>query len=391
MRSIPTRVSVLDERYQHVRYLRRADTGGLSEAECDALIAAHLDLIGETLREAAILPADSELRLLGRQIHKIDILCGEFDSSTDELRRLVLIEDKLLRNPQSRREVVAQILDYAATLDGLDASGLLEALDEKTQSVLGDQLPELRRVLAVSDFLLLIVGDDVQPRAAQLVERMARDRDPLSRTDVALLALTMFVDGNHRLLVPNVVGGIIGAQRELRITVDVRQDQQPLQVVGVAMEDSRTGEPPARVKAQTENAFFLNSAWATHDDEVARYRRFLTEIEDASIPGVRLAPTASGRPTVRIENTRVGPIKILSTMSSRPGIWDSLVARDGQMANADAEIRATVDRFRRELVGLGFTQHPSGRVEANPETIDSNRQQIIEAIRVFADVVPKKE
>src|SRR5438128_7871891 len=53
-----------------------------------------------------------EHRYLGSQISGIDVLFAEVDAS-GAFRRFVLVEDKLLRNPEAKRTVLAQILDYA--------------------------------------------------------------------------------------------------------------------------------------------------------------------------------------------------------------------------------------------------------------------------------------
>lgn len=93
--------------------------------------------------------------------------------------RLVLVECKLWRNPQARREVVAQIIEYAALLKGLgyaDLSAKLKSLApgrganplyEHARSY-GTDLDEATFVDAVSrslefgDFHLIIVGDGIR-------------------------------------------------------------------------------------------------------------------------------------------------------------------------------------------------------------------------------------
>ncbi len=93
--------------------------------------------------------------------------------------RLVLVECKLWRNPQARREVVAQIIEYAALLKGLgyaDLTAKLKALApgrsanplyEHARSH-GADLDEAALVDAVSrslefgDFHLIIVGDGIR-------------------------------------------------------------------------------------------------------------------------------------------------------------------------------------------------------------------------------------
>lgn len=93
--------------------------------------------------------------------------------------RLVLVECKLWRNPQARREVVAQIIEYAALLKGLgyaDLTAKLKALApgrgpnplyEHARSH-GTNLDEtifvdsVSRSLEFGDFHLVIVGDGIR-------------------------------------------------------------------------------------------------------------------------------------------------------------------------------------------------------------------------------------
>lgn len=101
---------------------------------------------------------------------------------------LVLVECKLWRNPQARREVVAQIIDYAHCLagwtyedleravrqarqrDGSEASGL-HALVEGD-----DALPEaafvdaVSRTLRLGRFLLIVLGDGIHESAETLAD-----------------------------------------------------------------------------------------------------------------------------------------------------------------------------------------------------------------------------
>jgi hypothetical protein len=100
--------------------------------------------------------------------------------------RIVLLECKLWRNPQARREVVGQILDYAKELARWDYARLQAALADRlgkaenplfTKVALTHQnLDEARfvdgveRTLREGRFLLLIAGDGIQQGARAIVE-----------------------------------------------------------------------------------------------------------------------------------------------------------------------------------------------------------------------------
>lgn len=104
----------------------------------------------------------------------------------NQLGRLTLTEFKLWRNPQARREVIGQILDYAKDL----ASWSYEDLQRQVSLALGksgnvlyqlvrQQSPDLdeaefvdnvTRHLRRGEFLLLIIGDGIQEDAANIVD-----------------------------------------------------------------------------------------------------------------------------------------------------------------------------------------------------------------------------
>ena len=93
----------------------------------------------------------------------------------DEHGRLVVVECKLWRNPQARREVVGQILDYAREISRFGYEDLqrqvsiatkrhgnvLHALASEAGGMLGEAefVDRVSRDLAAGRFLLLIVGD----------------------------------------------------------------------------------------------------------------------------------------------------------------------------------------------------------------------------------------
>jgi hypothetical protein len=101
--------------------------------------------------------------------------------------RICLIECKLATNAEADRDVLAQLLDYAAALSRLDYAGLRERVRRATgktgdpilQAVLGvdadvdraeDLMVGVERYLRRGEMLLLIVGDRIRPNTERLVE-----------------------------------------------------------------------------------------------------------------------------------------------------------------------------------------------------------------------------
>jgi Domain of unknown function (DUF4268) len=134
--------------------------------------------------------------------------------------QVVLVETKLWRNPQARREVVGQILDYAKqlttwTYEVFDQKAALAACSEGKHllNCLRKRYPEadetafidgVERSLATGDFLLLIVGDGIRYGAEALVtflERYGNLRFGLGLVEVAAYRLP---DG-QTLLQPRIL------------------------------------------------------------------------------------------------------------------------------------------------------------------------------------------
>lgn len=142
--------------------------------------------------------------------------------------QVVLVETKLWRNPEARREVVGQILDYAKQLTGWT----FETLDQKAAAAAkatpGHLLRCLReadrtadeasfvdgvnRSLVSGDFLLLIVGDGIRYGAESLVaflERFGNLKFGLGLVEVAAYRLP---DGST-LLQPRILAKTETLQR----------------------------------------------------------------------------------------------------------------------------------------------------------------------------------
>lgn len=104
---------------------------------------------------------------------------------------IVLVETKLWRNPEARREVVGQVLDYAKDLSNLSYQDLQAAVRKAAgdtsidlfRLVHGADGPEedeprfidaVARNLRLGRFLLIIAGDGIQQSAEQLAEFLQR-------------------------------------------------------------------------------------------------------------------------------------------------------------------------------------------------------------------------
>jgi hypothetical protein len=171
------------ERALDTRRLQRVRVNWL-EATWDKVIVDNVDLLTDCLREADVIDESSTLRVLGTQVDNIDIVLAEVDSDERQaLRRLVLVEDKLLRNSEAKRQVLAQIMDYAQTVQNdWPTSNLVEKLGiggpgiADSRRWVEENEPELKRTMRRGDYLLVIAGDGIDEGMEKLARRFA-DRD----------------------------------------------------------------------------------------------------------------------------------------------------------------------------------------------------------------------
>lgn len=195
------------------------------EIDFDRLVMTQIAVVGSALRRSGLI--DGELHLLSSkdgttQFENIDVLA--VDVVEGHPRRLVMFEDKLIKNPESRRKVLAQALDYACRIEGPDvrADTLLDWLCPEDRDLLSEQLGEdgIDDLLA-QDPVLVIAGDEIRDSAAQLTRWLADRIDPISGLKLALMELALFqLPGDGFLFVPSVVGRSVDAVRTMRIIVE---------------------------------------------------------------------------------------------------------------------------------------------------------------------------
>ncbi len=180
---------------------------------------------------------------------------------------LTLVEAKLWRNPQARREVVGQILDYAkeisrwsyADLDAKATEAAGKPLWQLVCDATGDILDEGRFVDAVTRnmragrFLLLIVGDGIREEMERLAEFL--QGTPQLRFTLALVELQVYrLDEGGRLLVMPIV---VGRTAEITRAV-VRVDSSAGTHVDVSLDISspENGGVGAKRRTLTRDEFF---------------------------------------------------------------------------------------------------------------------------------------
>lgn len=131
---------------------------------------------------------------------------------------LAILEAKLWRNPEARRKVVAQTLDYAKAMASWTYDDVEREVKKRTNAPLYQQvanrypdivLPEsdfidsVNRNLSRGNFLLLIVGDGIREGASGIADFLST-AGYLNFT-FAMIELTIYTDGSQKLLIPKTL------------------------------------------------------------------------------------------------------------------------------------------------------------------------------------------
>lgn len=163
----------------------------------------------------------------------------------------VIVETKLWRNPQARREVLSQVLDYIKEISSKDfewfektwhnfsktrygkQANLVSELDAMADDELDARIfvDRVNRALSRGDILAMIVGDGIETRLQQLVSHLCKDSAHL-RYSLALVELACYRMNNARsnsdmLVVPKIIQEIEPVQRAyVRIDLAPGLDQK---------------------------------------------------------------------------------------------------------------------------------------------------------------------
>ena len=273
----------------------------LNEAWLQDLLFKHPGLIpGEELDPAfeRLIPVCRELPVGGGFLDLLYV---------NRYGSLALVESKLWRNSQARREVVGQIIDYAQAMAQWTYDDLVGAINKANASKGGDPLCELlndndeehdvvefqdavSRNLQLGRFLLLIVGDGIQESVEQMVDYLqAAPRLQFTLGLVELGLYRLHEGKNDPLLVqPRLV---VRTKEVTRAVVEIKGTVDPVSVsVSIPAEESKksgTGRRPSI----SEQEFFeaLDKLGDQDAIEVARWA-----IDNAKAHGLEVKWGAGG-------------------------------------------------------------------------------------------------
>jgi len=235
-----------------------------TEGWLQTLLFEHPELIPVEEIEPVFGPLYPVARELRTDVGPVDLLYVNPEGF------LTIAETKLWRNPQARREVVAQLIDYAKCLAlwsyedlrvavcsaarGPKTSGdpIVEAISEADDAVDVSRFSDtIARNLRLGRFLLLVVGDGIQESVEQMAEFLART--PQLGFTLALVEMALFRPPEKQeplLIQPRVVAR---TREVVRAIVEVR--------TGVMREDVHVTIPtdvsPTRsTRAITEDDYY---------------------------------------------------------------------------------------------------------------------------------------
>ena len=259
------------------------ETGTRNETWLQDILFRHSDLIpikDIALGTAGFVPICRELTIPkgGASVY-LDIF-----GLTPE-GRPVLVECKLWRNPQARREVIAQILEYAALVRLWSYGDLTARVNAKLKtsevnplfSLVAEQFPEIDEArfvdgvsqsLRTGDFILIIAGDGIRSDVHAIADYLNQPTGTNSR--LALVEFQLWQnDAGDTTIIP-----FVPVKTELiqqRIIVDA--SGAPVTTVSATSsedEESAMIDPDREVGKQAEKAFwqaFIDSVHFDHPDQ----------------------------------------------------------------------------------------------------------------------------
>lgn len=214
----------------------------LDEGWLQNLLAKH----PSALPTADIEPIYAPLFLIGQEIQtengRIDIMY------VTPSGHLVIVETKLWSNPDARRAVVGQILEYATAVKNWDYEKVNQAYQayNKTRTSLFDALVAaghkeasdqiefidvLNKNIRKARFLLMIVGDGIHENVEQLVEYTADMID--MHHNIALCELEIYKIGTSKIVIPHltahtkIVKRTVVSIEDGNIKVNIVEEEKP--------------------------------------------------------------------------------------------------------------------------------------------------------------------
>ena len=333
--------------------LRSAREAGFKEEWLQNAVATNPELVIAPCREAGLTEEGERWSYWAREV---SVAVGSIDVLlVSEFGRVAIVETKLSYNPEARRSVLAQLLEYAVSLpegdfDALpplptDAPAFREAVQERIER---------------GDFLLIVAGDLLDARAVKL-SRSVLGAHLLNSWELALVEVAVFehtggADGAPRhLLVPHLRGVIEPESRQVVRVVVERGDQNRVVV------QRQAPETPASAREKwTEERFYTALATAALSQAYRNFGQALTDLR-AEFPGVELTfgTGKTGSATLKRNGQSLGSFYLSGALS--------FYKNSPALAVGEATGRRYVDGLQRlfpdEMARMSDPTIPAARAE----------------------------
>ena len=307
-------------------------SGSFNEAWLQELLEENPSIIpsGDVSSEYA------PLICIGREV---PVGSGETQGYIDNLYitptgRIVIVETKLFRNQESRRTVVAQIIDYAKELQKWDAAKLDEVASEyfyrtKGQAfklidimaaegylTLSDEtrlIDNINNNLSSASFLLMIVGDGIRSGVQQLADFL--NENTAMSFNLALAEMEVYQSGSGVIVIPNLLQKTTVIERYV-------VSQKPYGTTSFSAPSRENGadakpyiKKPVLSRREFIEAFSANGGYDI-DDVV----EFVSDLD--AISGLSVATTATEL-TVRFapDGSHSYPLLTLGISANKADMW----------------------------------------------------------------------
>jgi hypothetical protein len=263
---------------------------------------------------------------------------------------IAIVECKLWRNPEARREVIGQIIEYASMLSRLNyeefESGILKAKSRADGKNLfqiifsdgnGDEAAFhdlVTRTLRRGSFLLMIVGDGIHEGLETMTDYLQRHAGLQFRLSLIELGIFKLPQGGY-IAQPR----ILGQSRNIERTVMILQDGHVESL-----------EPTGRTTRETPRSISLQNYYDALGSTLPQMReqmiKFLQKLEDE---GTLVKPDMSDKTlTLRWLDGSIG--WNLGTITQDGTLWMDYHSQQARNANLSEESR----KYLATLAGISL-------------------------------------
>ncbi len=161
---------------------------------------------------------------------------------------IVVVETKLIKNPEATRTVVAQAIDYVKSLSGMKIDEFIGRLNQKKVAVskfeIGDNLrSQISDFLKRGYFKVVILGDFINPNILGMVESI--QAAPHLAFTIFLVEINARDYGEEIFLFPRVLANTLEVERSV-IRLEISTSSQEVKVTSEIPSTERKGNKPKK-------------------------------------------------------------------------------------------------------------------------------------------------